>query len=153
MRTPIRHPKDFWSGLLFTGVGLAAVVLGRDYSMGTATKMGPAYFPTALGMVLTLIGLAIVIHSFLQTGEAIGRLAVGPLGLIVGATALFGLVLRGAGLGPAIVVLVVASAYASRQFRWASALGLAAGLAAFGAVVFVKLLGLPIPLVGTWLGG
>jgi putative tricarboxylic transport membrane protein len=138
---------------MFTGAGLAAVVLGRDYSMGTATKMGPAYFPMALGMILTLIGIAIVIHSFLQPGEPIGRLAIGPLGLILCATVLFGLVLRGAGLGPAIIVLVVASAHASRQFRWASALGLALGLAGFGAVVFVKLLGLPIPLVGTWLGG
>jgi putative tricarboxylic transport membrane protein len=138
---------------MFTAAGLAAVVLGRDYSMGTATKMGPAYFPTALGMLLTLIGLAIVIHSFLQPGEPIGRLAVGPLALVLGASALFGLVLRGAGLGPAVVLLVVVSAYASRRFRWRSAVGLALGLAVFGAVVFVKVLGLPIAIVGSWLGG
>jgi putative tricarboxylic transport membrane protein len=152
VRSPIRHPKDFWSGLMFTGVGLAAVGLGRDYSMGTATRMGPAYFPTALGMVLTLIGIALVIHSLLQPGEPIGHLAIGPLGMILGATVLFGIALRGAGLVPAIALLVVGSACASREFRWASALGLAVGLAGFGALVFVKLLGLPIPLLGAWFG-
>ena len=44
------------------------------------------------------------------------------------------------------------SAWASRQFRWPVALALAVGLAAFSALVFVRALGLPLPVVGSWLG-
>lgn len=52
MPSLIRSPKDFVAGAIFTAAGLAAVLLGRRYSMGTATRMGPAYFPTTLGLVL-----------------------------------------------------------------------------------------------------
>ena len=147
----IRNPKDFAAGAIFTAAGLAAVLLGRQYSMGTATRMGPAYFPTVLGLVMVLIGLVVLIRSFLQRGEPIQGLAVRPMLLIVGATVLFGALLRGGGLLIALVALVVMSAWASRQFRWPVALALAVGLAAFSALVFVTALGLPLPLVGSWL--
>jgi putative tricarboxylic transport membrane protein len=149
----IRHPKDFCSGLVFIAVGAGAVVLGRDYSLGTATKMGPGYFPTMLGMVLTLIGIAVAARSFLMDGEGLGRMAWKPLALVIGATVLFGVLLRGAGMAPALVVLVVGSGAASRMFRWTSALALAVGLAAFSVLIFVKALGLPLPVLGTWFGG
>jgi hypothetical protein len=149
----IRNPKDFVAGVIFTAVGLAAVLLGREYSMGTATRMGPAYFPTVLGMLLVVIGAVVLGRSLLQRGEPIRGLALGPLLLIIGATVLFGVLLRGAGLLVALVLLVVVSAYASRQFRWAVALILAVALAGFSALVFVKALGLPIPIVGSWLAG
>lgn len=152
MPSRIRNPKDFVAGGIFTTVGLAAVLLGRQYSMGTATRMGPAYFPTALGLVLALIGVVVLVRSFLQRGEPIQGLAVKPLLLVLGATVLFGALLRGAGLLIALVTLVVLSAWASRQFRWPVALALAVGLATFSALVFVRALGLPLPLVGSWLG-
>ena len=38
----IRDPKDFWAGLLFVAVGIAAIVLGSRYTLGTAARMGPA---------------------------------------------------------------------------------------------------------------
>ena len=41
--------KDLWSGIIFLALGCAAVALGRDHPMGTAMRMGPAYFPTMLG--------------------------------------------------------------------------------------------------------
>ena len=132
MASLIRNPKDFAAGAIFTAAGLAAVLLGRQYSMGTATRMGPAYFPTTLGLVLVLIGFVVLARSFLQRGEPIQGLAVKPMLLIIGATVLFGALLRGAGL------LV--------------ALALAVGLAAFSALVFVRALGLPLPVVGSWLG-
>jgi putative tricarboxylic transport membrane protein len=148
----IRNPKDFWSGVIFMAVGLAAVLIGRDYSMGSATKMGPAYFPTALGMLLALIGLGVVVRSLIQRGGPAPTLAYKPLALVVGSTVLFGLLLRGLGLAAALVVLAVVSAAASRQFSWGPALLLAVGLAVFSVLIFVKALGLPIPVLGTWLG-
>lgn len=148
----IRHPKDFWTGIIFLFIGLAAVVIGRDYTMGTAGRMGPAYFPTVLGGMLALIGLIGVIRSFLRAGEPVGKFYIKEIVLILVAVLLFGFLVRGAGLVPAALVLVLLSAYASPKFTWGASLLLAVGLAVFAVVVFVKLLGLPMPILGPWLG-
>jgi hypothetical protein len=148
----IRHPKDFWTGIIFLFFGLAAIVIGRDYPMGTAGRMGPAYFPTVLGALLALIGLIGVIRSFLRPGEAIGKFYIKEIVVILLAVILFGFLMRGAGLVPAALVLVLLSAYASPKFTWGASLLLAIGLAVFAVVVFVKLLGLPMPILGPWLG-
>ena len=152
-RLGIRDVRDFWSGVIFGGAGLAAVVFGRELSMGTATKMGPGYFPTVLGMILALIGLALVVRAFLVRGERLAGFAARPLLLVLGATVVFGLTLRGAGLVVALIVLVLVSAAASRLVEWRSTAIVAVGLALFSALVFVKVLGLPIPVLGRWLGG
>jgi hypothetical protein len=152
MRAVIRDPRDFWSGAMFTAAGLAAVGFGREILMGTATKMGPGYFPTILGALLTLIGLALVARAVLTDGQGLGGFAFRPLVLVLGATVAFGLMLRGTGLVVALIVLVLVSAAASRLVRWRAALVLAVGLAGFSALVFVKMLGLPIPVLGRWFG-
>src|SRR5216684_3108885 len=48
----IRAPKDFWSGVMFCGFAAVAILAARGYSLGTAGKMGPGYFPLVLGGVL-----------------------------------------------------------------------------------------------------
>ena len=149
----IRKPKDFWSGIIFAVTGLAAVMLATDYPMGTATKMGPAYFPTVLGGLLVLIGLMAIIRSLLtigRSGEPIERFALKEAFLILFATVLFGALVRGAGLAVALPVLLLLSAYASIKFRWGPSLALAAGLTVFCILIFVKALGIPLPILGSW---
>lgn len=149
----IRNPRDFWAGLIYIGIGLSAFYIALDYEMGTAVRMGPGYFPRVLAIVLALIGFASLLRSFLRPGEAVGRLAWRAALLVLGATAIFGLLVRGAGLALGLLVLVLISAYASRQFRLPSTVLLAAGLAVFSFLVFLKGLGIPLPLVGSWFGG
>ena len=148
----IRHPKDFWTGFIFLFFGLAAIIIGLDYPMGTAGRMGPAYFPAVLGGLLSLVGLIGVIRSFLRKGEPISKFHVKELVLILLAVVLFGFLMRNAGLVPAVLVLVLLSAYASPKFTWGASVLLAVGLAVFAVVVFVKLLGLPMPILGPWFG-
>lgn len=149
----IRHPKDFWTGIIFLFFGLGAIIIGLDYEMGTAGRMGPAYFPTVLGSLLSIVGAIAVIRSFLQPGEAISKFYVKEIVIILSAVLLFGFMMRGAGLVPAVLVIVLLSAYASPKFRLGQAALLAGGLAIFAVVVFVKLLGLPMPIFGPWFGG
>ena len=149
----IRSAKDFWSGLIYICLGSSAMIIARDYSMGTAVKMGPAYFPTILGGLLVLIGTIAVIRSFVVTGTPIGAFAFKGLAFIIGATLLFGAIVRGAGVIVALPLLVIISAYASMRFRWRTTLIMAAGLTIFCALVFVKGLGIPLPIIGPWLGG
>lgn len=152
MASFIRHPKDFWIGIIFLFFGLAAIIIGRDYAMGSAGRMGPAYFPSVLGGLLSLVGLIGVIRSLLRAGEPVGKFYIREILLILVAVLLFGLLMRNAGLVPATLVLVLMSAYASPKFTWGASLLLAIGLALFAVVVFVKLLGLPMPILGPWLG-
>ncbi|HSF02728.1 MAG TPA: tripartite tricarboxylate transporter TctB family protein [Solirubrobacterales bacterium] len=153
MTSPLRNPKDFWPGVIFVAAGLAVVLSGREYAMGTTTKMGPGYFPTVLGALLALLGLALVGRSCLHGGARLGGLAPRAVLLVLGATTLFGVLLRGAGLFVALAALTLVSASASREFEWGRAVVLAVGLAGFSVLVFVKALGLPIPVLGAWFGG
>jgi hypothetical protein len=145
--------KDFWSGVIFLAVAVIFIGFGRNHPMGTAMHMGPAYFPTVLGGLLALIALILIVRALLNPGPSVGRLAVGKLGLITASNVLFALLLRRVGLAGAIVLLVIIGAYASMRFRWYVAVALAIGLALGSSVVFVRLLSLPIPVIGTWVGG
>lgn len=149
---PIRNTKDFWAGALYLAVGLAAMWIARDYDMGSATRMGPAYFPTVLGGLLALIGAAAVLRSFFGAEERIGVFAYNAALLVCGGAVLFSVLLRGAGLVIALIVLVLVSSYASIRFRWSSAALLALGLAVFCVLVFVRGLGVPLPVLGSWFG-
>jgi hypothetical protein len=137
---------------MFIVFGLAAVIIARDYAMGSAGRMGPAYFPTALGWILAVLGAVAVVRSFFGSGEPVEKFAVRELLLILVSVILFGILVRGAGLVVAIIVSILLSAYASPQFGWKWAGMLAVGMAIFAVLLFVKALGLPMPILGPWFG-
>ena len=152
MNSPIRGTKDFWSGTIFIATGLAAVFFARDYSMGTAGRMGPAYFPTILGTMLAVLGVISVVRSMLRSDDGVSKFPVQEIALILAGVVLFGILARGAGLVVSVIVLVMVSGYASIKFKLAPYLILAVGLAVSCALVFVKGLGVPMPMFGPWLG-
>ena len=150
----IRNPRDFWAGAIY--LALAAVVLwiGRNYSLGSSARMGPGYFPVVLGSILAVFGIVSVGRSLLRPGESISAFAFRPLVLVLGSVALFGLLLDRAGVLIALPCLIVVSALASRQSRIdVTSVSALVGLVAFCVVVFVKGLGVPMPLIGSWFGG
>ena len=147
-----RNGKDFWTGVIYFVVGSAALIISRDYGMGAAVKMGPAYFPTMLGVLLMIIGIISVVRSFLKSGSPIGAVAWKGLVLIVASTLLFGMIVRGAGLIIALPLLVMVSASASARFSWKYSLAEAAVITVFCIVVFLKGLGVPLPILGSWFG-
>jgi hypothetical protein len=149
----IRNPKDFWTGVVFIAFGIAFLLIAQGYPLGSARRMGPAYFPTMLSAVLILVGIAAAVRSFISPGAPITRAALKPMALIALGTIAFGLLVRSAGVVAAIVVLVLISAYASMHFSWRAAGLLGIGLAIFCVAVFAYGLGLSIPIVGPLLGG
>ena len=61
----IKSQKDLWAGLMFIGFGLFFAVWAlTHYQMGTAVRMGPAYFPTVLGGLLAFLGVLVLIEAF-----------------------------------------------------------------------------------------
>jgi len=149
----IRNPKDFWTGLVFIAFGLAFLLIAQDYPMGSARRMGPAYFPVILSCVLMLIGLATAIRSFFGRGAPVGAFALKAMVLVTIATVLFGLLVRDAGMVISVFLMIMISAYASVHFNWKSAALLGIAMAAFCVLVFDYGLGLSIPIFGTIFGG
>lgn len=153
MQGLIRNPKDFWSGLLFLVVGLGFLWVGQDYSFGTARRMGPAFFPTLLSGALCLIGAVVMLRGFITQADRISGFAGKGLVLITIACVIFGMLVRQGGLAVSVALLVLVSAIASVHFKVKNTVIMMLVLALFCALVFVKGLGLPIPIIGPWLGG
>jgi putative tricarboxylic transport membrane protein len=86
----IKSPKDFWAGLMFIGFGVFFAVWAYfNYQMGTAVRMGPAYFPTVLGGMLAVLGFLVLIEGFAVEGAAL-KLPFNIIDLVV-AVAIFAL--------------------------------------------------------------
>jgi len=147
-----RNPKDLWTGIIYIFFGTAAIIIARDYGMGTAHKMGPAYFPVVLSVLLIAIGIISLVRSFVKPGTPIGRYAFKGLLLVTASTVLFGLIVRGAGLVIALPLLVIISSYASKKFSWKHSFATATVLTVFCILIFLKGLGVPLPILGSWFG-
>ena len=66
----IKSPKDFWAGVMFIGMGgFFAIWALTHYQMGTAVRMGPAYFPAVLGGLLAFLGAIVLFESFILKAE------------------------------------------------------------------------------------
>jgi hypothetical protein len=144
MRVPAA--KDFWAGLIFIGFGLLFALAARNYSLGSAGRMGPGYFPLALSLVLLALGTIIALRSLFLRSEPIPQLRVWPLLALSAAISLFGIAIEPIGLVASVALVTALAARAGPQFRWLEVTGLAVALVAFSAAVFLYALGLPLTL-------
>ena len=149
-----RAVTDIVAGLIFVAFGLAFAITSLSYELGTPLRMGPGYFPLALGGILVLLGLLIVGKGFISGAGAEERLGSVPwraLFLIVLAVLFFGLTVRGLGLVPATAVTALLTALASYRTGILAAVAIAAGLTVLCVLVFLVALQLRLPMFGPWL--
>ena len=147
----IKSQKDFFSGLMFMGVGLAFAWGATTYSVGQGARMGPGYFPLYLGVLMTILGAAITFSSLVVEsvgGDKIGKWAWKPLFFVILANLVFGILLAGlpslkipaAGLIVAIYALVFIASMAETGWKVKNTFILATILAAGSYVAFVMAL-------------
>lgn len=148
--TTVKKPKDLLSGLLFVALGTFVFYVSLNYSFGTARRMGPGYFPGVLAALLVLFGVILIVRSFFGDVETMENLSLKPMLLILLGSLLFGFLIRPAGLVPSIIAMVVAGSFASAEFRILPAIVTGLVLAAGSTLVFVYLLGQPVPIFGYW---
>jgi Tripartite tricarboxylate transporter TctB family len=142
----IRHPKDFFSGLIFVAFGLAAIIIGSNYSLGTAARMGPGYFPRILGILLVVLGTALSLRALKIKGDPLPRWYWKPMLVVLGSVIAFGLVVTHLGLVFSTIGLIFASSAASPEFRPKEALISGILLAALAVGVFIFGLNLQLPI-------
>jgi len=64
---------------MFVAFGILAIVLARNYPLGSALRMGPGYFPTYLGAIMIVIGAIMTGRAYRIEGKGIGRWGWRPL--------------------------------------------------------------------------
>ena len=150
----IRNKKNFWAGIMFIAFGLFFSGFGTQYAIGTAARMGPGYVPTALGVIVILLGMALSAGALFAkaTAENVEKFAFREIILIIGSVVLFGVLLKPLGLIVSLLVLVAVSSYASREFSWRGMLVNAVVLTVLCVVVFVWLLKLRFQLWPFFIG-
>lgn len=160
----IKSQKDFFSGLMFTAVGVAFAWGATTYTIGNGARMGPGYFPLMLGILLAILGGFIMFQAMVietADGEKIGSFAWKPLGFIIGANLLFGVLLGGLpkfgippmGLIAGIFGLTIVASMAGERFSLKEVLVLATILSIGSYLAFVVLLKLQFPVWPTFITG
>jgi putative tricarboxylic transport membrane protein len=143
----IGNPTDFWAGIAFGGFGLfMALYAATHYTLGSAVRMGPGYFPLWVGGIVALLGLILALRSLRVHGPSLPRFQWRATLFILGGAVAYGYLLKPAGLVLSTVAVVLITAAGGYEFRWREALLLAVALAIFAVAVFIYALGLPFPL-------
>ena len=142
----ISSPEDFWAGLMFIGFGLLAIVVATDYPMGSAMRMGPGYFPIAIGACLIAIGAIVTVSGFKLKGEGIGPFPWRAMFFLSIGFASFAWGIDNLGFVPALAILIVLSALSGREHRWYEVLIETVVLIVGCWAVFIWGLELPYPL-------
>ena len=151
----IKSQRDFWSGLMFLAIGIGFAWGATNYNFGSSARPGPGYFPFGLGILLALIGALVLFKALTietEGGDKIGPVAWKPLGIVLGSVALFGFLLPWLGMILTLPVLIVISALAGDEFHFGEALVNAAVLTLGSWLVFIKGLGLVIPMWPSFIG-
>jgi len=146
----VRSPKDFIAGLMFIAIGIGAIVVALNYTLGTAARMGPGYFPRILGILMIVLGAVLVLRSLRFQGAPLPGWKWRPVVVVLGSTIIFGLIVNYVGLVLSTILLIVMASAASREFRPKEAVISGVLLAALAVGVFV--IGLKLQM-GIWPGG
>jgi uncharacterized protein YacL len=144
----VKNKQDFWSGAMFIALGGGFAVQATQYSMGSAARMGPGYFPFWLGIVLALMGATVLIGALSNRAQTttVSRFDFRILFLVIGSVVFYGFALRFLGLYLSVFLLVLLSSFASHEFNWKVAVANGLFLVAFSYIAFIRGLGLIFPL-------
>jgi hypothetical protein len=152
----IKSQKDFWSGLMFIAVGVAFAWGALTYNFGSSARPGPAYFPFGLGALLAVLGALVLFKALsieTEGGDPIGAWPLKQLVLILSGVVLFGLALPRLGMAASLPLLIGVASLASGEFHWKEVLINSIVLTIGSWAIFIKGLGLTIPLWPTFVTG
>ena len=150
----LRNKQDFWSGVMFILLGLGFAWKATSYSMGTAARMGPGYFPHWLGIIMAVLGAVVLLGSLRPKAQKteVDKFDFQILGIIILAIVLFGLLLRPMGLIFSLFLLVIISSFASHEHNWKVSIANGVFLTVLCWLSFVKGLKLVFPIWPAFLG-
>ena len=142
----IRSTQDLATGVLFIGVGLAALWIGAGYPVGTAQRPGTGVLPRILAWCLIGTGALLWLKALLVKGPGLTRWAWRPVIMISLATVAFALLVDRFGLVVAMLLSMTLAALGTSQTRWLEYAGFTLVMVAIGVGMFIYGLRMPIPI-------
>ena len=148
MSLRVNAPKDILAGLIFIAFGLGTFFFAHDYEIGTALEMGPGYFPAAMGLVLSVIGVAAIARGITRTtADPITPHRIEPLLLVFAGILAFSFLIERAGLLIAAAALIGIACFRRLLSNPIEVLLIYAVLTGFSALVFVQWFDMQLPLL------
>jgi hypothetical protein len=138
--------QDVLLGAFLVAVAAGALYAARTLSLGHAADMGPGYMPRVVSLALLGFGLFFLARSARGMTVTIEAVRPRPLLAVLAAVGVFALTAEWLGLAVASVLTVLLAGLAARETRPLESIGFALLLSALAALLFVKVLALPIPL-------
>jgi hypothetical protein len=142
----IKNQEDFWSGLMFIAFGVAAVVLSSGYPMGSPMRMGPGYFPRALGIITAILGLIIAFSALKVKGPKVKPFGWRGIIMLAAGFLFFGWAIEHLGFVPALFGMILCHAMAGKAFKPVEVMVLTLVLIIGSVALFIYGLDLPLPL-------
>jgi putative tricarboxylic transport membrane protein len=147
MKFRVRSQREFAAGLIFFSIGAIWLASSLSYRVGTATAMGPGYFPMVVSLILAGLGIGSVIRSLkFAEPDVMEPWPLVAIALVLGSVVGFGLLLESAGLIAAAAVLILLSCWSRLRARPFETLLLTVALIALVSGIFVFGLGMPVDL-------
>ena len=136
--------------------GLVMALKGPTYRLGNLMHMGPGFLPTALGVILICLGIAIAVSSLTtEDGEDEDVLPEKPEWFawccILASPVAFMIFGSLFGLAPGTFACVFVAAMGDREMTLKNATILSAFIMVLGVALFSYLLQIPMPIL-TWRG-
>jgi putative Ca2+/H+ antiporter (TMEM165/GDT1 family) len=151
--------RDFYAGGLMILIGLFIALKGATYRAGTLMHMGPGFLPTALGVLLVLLGIVIAATALSppEAGHEDQRiLPEHPQWwawfCILMSPVLFIFFGRYFGMIPGTFACVFIAALGDKGATWKGTIVLSTVVTVFGVALFSYFLQVPMPIL-TWRGG
>jgi hypothetical protein len=145
MRSRLNVPDLSFAAFL-VALGALAFALSGQLTIGTAAVMGPGYVPHWLSVLIMAYGLVLGIRAFFSGRQSFPEIAFRPILLVSASVALFAIMLPLVGLAITSFAAVVCAGFAAYDVRMRENTIVALVLSAFGVLLFVKALGLPIAI-------
>jgi hypothetical protein len=140
---------QFLPAVLLAVTGLGVAGLGSSYRVGSLTAMGPGFMPVALGVCLVLLALALFASARGIAAEPEPGFPLRPVLWVGGGILAWAMLIDGLGFVPASIVQLLFSSFALPQEGWRSVLILVLGMTLASYILFVTLLGVPVPAFGS----
>jgi putative tricarboxylic transport membrane protein len=141
----IKNMNEVLTGILLILVALLAFYLAWPLSGFTEIGLGSGFVPRMYAFIQLGLGALLIVNGFLKVGEAHEAWQLRPL-VVLAAITFFCVTIERLGLVVAVMGLVLIACAANRGTKFYEALALAFGAAVFSALLFVKALGLSIPI-------
>ncbi len=141
-----RDWPDILGGLLLAAIGAgAALWAAMYYDLGSLRRMGPGFFPVALGAVLFLLGLVVALPALARTADA-PKIEPATAIAVLAAIVIFAFSLSRLGLAGATAVTVLVATLPAPRKGWVWRIVLAAALTVLTVLVFSVGLRMTLPV-------